>query len=120
METIVVTGSRTWVNLLSVMDELQPYAATHQLHVGDARGADRIAAAVWRQINAVNPVIHRARWNRDGRYVPTAGFERNTEMLEIADPALVLAFRMPGKSNGTDHCIAEARRLGFIVRVIRP
>lgn len=41
-------------------------------------------------------------------------------MLIEAQPFLVIAFRMPGVSNGTDHTISEARRLGIEVRTVTP
>lgn len=118
---IVVTGSRTWTDLEAMIPALAgEFCLTdYEMHVGDARGADALARA-WAIDNRVVGKMYRAKWRTGGTYNPRAGFERNTRMLIEAQPFLVIAFRMPGVSNGTDHTISEARRLGIDVRTVTP
>lgn len=118
MPSIVVTGSRSWTDAETIRSVLLPYVE-YTLHVGDARGVDALAVEAFRALGG-HGRRYVAHWRAAGHYNPRAGFERNTRMLIAAEPEVVLAFRMHGKSNGTDHCIAEAERLGYPVRIIRP
>jgi hypothetical protein len=78
---------------------------------GDARGADRWAAEVARQLGCRVRAFP-ADWDRFGK---RAGILRNLQMLD-QEPVLVLAFQFNG-SRGTQHTISEARRRGIPVEV---
>lgn len=79
---------------------------------GAARGADSLAAAIWREAGL--PVeAHPADWDRYGR---AAGPVRNTHMVSLG-AELCLAFPL-GKSVGTRHCMRAAEQAGIPVRVI--
>ena len=56
-----------------------------------------------------------ANWRQHGK---AAGPMRNTRMLEDGKPELVFAFRMPGKSNGTDDLVRKARSRGIPTFVV--
>jgi hypothetical protein len=47
-----------------------------------------------------------------GAFGKGAGFLRNTEMLRIERPDLVISFR---GNEGTAHCVREAKRMGIPV-----
>jgi hypothetical protein len=116
---VVVTGSRHWTDEATIERELEallPRAPIYLGH-GGARGADRIAARIAHRLGFdIKPYL--VQTAVDGPW-PAAGHRRNARMLDTHRPRLVLAFRAPGKSNGTDGCIAAARKRGIRVRVIR-
>lgn len=68
---------------------------------GGARGADRLAEELARQLGVPNIVVN-ADWDKWGK---SAGYKRNIEMLYISDA--VLAF-WDGESKGTKHTIDNA------------
>lgn len=113
---VLVCGSRTWSdagiiwNILEILADHHPDAEV--IH-GAARGADTIAghAAL-----ALGFTVHSvpANWEQYGK---AAGPMRNKQMLDMA-PDHVLAFRLDGKSSGTDHMIKIAHRAGVPVRVV--
>lgn len=120
---VVTTGSRTWTDESTLKAELQNmYAEFHgelSVVVGydpwkkTPVGADRM---VWKWCNAlgIHVTPEPADWSKGGG----AGFQRNILMLEKYGPDLVIAFRAAGKSNGTDHCVKEARKRHIPVRMI--
>lgn len=121
---IVVTGSRTWDDLTTIVDtfmELQEEFGTDmtpgqppvQLIHGGAQGADALAARCallmgWDVIEVP------AEWDRFG---PSAGPKRNIAMLNM-HPDLVVAF-WDGVSVGTGHCMSAADKRKIPVRVVR-
>lgn len=127
---VVVTGSREWHDSAAIgraLDEqlLLVNARGQALLIaeGGATGADQHAAqwaanAAWREGPEilVQHVTFRADWDRFGR---AAGPRRNEAMLRgfghRAD--IVLAFRLPGRSPGTDNCVLQALRLGIPVQL---
>lgn len=117
MANVVVTGSRHWTNVALIEAVLSEYVPHHDLHVGDARGVDTIAAHYARKVGGKGRV-YKAKWDTEGK---GAGPRRNARMLESARPSLVIAFRLRDSATGargTDHCVREARRLGIPVVLI--
>lgn len=111
---VLVTGSRRWTDIrrmramLAVTRELYPGAV---LVHGDCKGADRIAAGIWRSWRLpVEP--HPADWHRHGH---AAGPIRNRHMVRLGAD-LCVAFLRPD-SRGTVHCAALAEHAG--IRTIR-
>lgn len=104
---LLVCGSRTWEDVAlieSVLLELWD-AGYRLLAHGAARGADRIAGDVGDRIGySVTP--YKADWDLYGK---SAGAIRNRAMFKAFNPGLVVAFRMPGKSSGTDDMVRVAR-----------
>jgi hypothetical protein len=115
---VLVCGSRDWRDanaiqraLIRVVRRVKPLGGRVVVIHGDARGADRIAAALARGIG-LEVIAFPADWSTHGR---RAGFLRNLEMLDQR-PDLVIAFQRNG-SRGTQHTIDEARKRGIPVEV---
>ena len=107
---ILVTGSRTWTDNTPIRHHLARCRTTYPGAVlvhGNAHGADRIAAGIWRSWRL--PIeAHPADWHTHGR---TAGYRRNTAMV-AAGADLCLAFIHNG-SRGASHCAALAEQAGI-------
>ena len=116
MFTVVVTGSRNWTDSAAIREALMKQLADHPeltVHVGDARGADAITRAVCGNLG-IPFTVHYADWQKYGR---AAGPMRNREMLNAANPDLVIAFPGADESRGTRDCMAaaEARKIPVVV-----
>jgi hypothetical protein len=119
---VIVCGSRTWTDRDAIWDRLDKLPRPVVIVHGDSRGADSIADD-WalRKIHderAVGVSVEAlpANWRGNGK---AAGPIRNSELARRGAD-LCLAFRMPGKSNGTDDMIKKARAAGIPVEVILP
>lgn len=111
---VVVTGSRGWTDEGAIYVRVASLPPGTTIVVGDARGADQIAAEA-----AFLHDLHVERWPAWwDKYGKRAGLYRNVEMVK-SGPDLVLAF-WDGKSRGTAHCISVARARGIPVEVISP
>jgi hypothetical protein len=120
---IVVTGSRHWTNESQIkerMEELHTEAVAkgERLTIihGGARGVDRMCAK-WADIVGAKVIPEPAEWKPNGVFDWEAGKRRNIYMLEEYKPDRVEAFRAPGKSNGTDHCVEQAHIRGIEVEI---
>lgn len=99
-------------SLNSVLDSLLSiYEGNILIIHGVAKGADSLAGA-WATKNSVEQLKYPAQWSKYGK---AAGFLRNTEMLELGKPDLVVAF--PG-GTGTDMMCKIASAAGVEVRRI--
>lgn len=128
--TVVVTGSRDWTDRKAIEDRLRQLPPGSTIVHGDARGVDRIAAAIAKRLGftvIADPADWRVtpetpRWAIRRRpngalYDVRAGHLRNVRMLELYRPHLVLAFRLNG-SPGTTGCMEEARSRGIATEVL--
>jgi hypothetical protein len=111
---ILVTGSRTWADSAVIRRHLararELYPGAVLIH-GNAPGADRIAAGIWRSWHL--PVeAHPADWTRHGR---AAGYHRNHAMVTTGAD-LCLAF-IRNNSPGATMCAHLAQHAG--IRTIR-
>lgn len=113
MSTVIVTGSRGWMNREAV-ERILTNACPSLVVQGGARGADRIAKE-WAKANDVECRQFDANWNQYGK---RAGMMRNVRMLEAYPEATVLAFPLAGP--GTRGCSREARLRGMRVFVYGP
>lgn len=113
---IVCTGSRHWTNYDQI-DAVIKGLANKRHSIGDTltvvhgkakNGVDMMVDAAARKY-ADEVIPEPAKWREKGFYNPSAGFERNEYMLDEYKPDVLVAFRSLGKSNGTDHCIKEAK-----------
>jgi hypothetical protein len=114
-KTILACGSREWrdssaVHLVLMCEPHQQGWDEHRIRVlhGDARGADRMAAASAIQLG-YDVVAFPADWETHGK---RAGILRNLQMLDER-PDLVVAF---GDGRGTSHTVGEAEKRGIPVR----
>jgi hypothetical protein len=105
---VLVCGSRTWTDreiVYNRLGQLEPDGLT--IITGGARGADQLAHD-WATFYGVDHEVYPAEWDIHGR---AAGPIRNQQMLDTGID-LVIAFRMPGQSRGTDHMVRIANAAG--------
>lgn len=121
---VVITGSRKWtdVELLErTLDALRKEHGYLEIAHGASRGGgvDLFASQWAAKTETVEwPFPVRSGKNGiDGNH-RGAPLNRNIRMLKGFMPDRVIAFRSAGKSNGTDHCIREANKLGIPVTII--
>ena len=144
MFTVIVTGSRDWLDWKTVFRELEEIFREHgifTLRHGDCpEGADMLAGswcAAWgqaiedpqpadwdnctpecppghRKLKAPGDTVHPGFLSD---YCPKAGPRRNAEMAALGAD-LCLAFPL-GKSYGTWNCVNECKKAGIPVKVIR-
>jgi hypothetical protein len=125
MKRMLVTASRTWTNEAAMRRTLaRHYEPGAVLVVGGARGGDRIAEKIWRDLGG-QVERHDADWDRHGK---AAGAIRNAEMA-AADISACVAFVMrcedcgtpePHGTHGTVDCIGRAKAAGIEVEPHRP
>lgn len=118
MPRILITGSRDWTDrdtmrgtLMIWLQKLRPKGRDVVLIHGGARGADSMAAAIWRGWGG-SIECYDADWIL-GR---VAGLIRNQRMVSLGAD-ICLAFPMPG-SRGTWDCVRRAHEAGIPVEVI--
>ena len=119
MVSILVTGSRGWPETLKslvamhgVLREVAKQYGETRVVQGGARGADYMAWVAAQGLG-LEVVTFPALWGREGR---SAGVRRNQRMLDVAKPALVLAFHDDLQhSKGTGHMVDIALRAGLPV-----
>lgn len=107
---LLVTGSRTFTDKDLIQKSFakqwevfgKPKSIT--LVVGDAKGADKIAQELWRQVGW-KVEEHKANWDEQGN---AAGMRRNLAMIASGVDAC-LAFA-DGDTPGTQGCLAAARK----------
>lgn len=124
---VLVTGSRLGVEARTVWRELDDayenrFSGNRLVVVqGGAAGADSmaIAWAIGRATQGwdVTYETHRAFWQQDGVFVPSAGHQRNQRMVDMGAD-LVLAF-VHNNSAGASGCMRAAMKAGLEVRVLR-
>lgn len=109
---VLITGSRTWTDSTRIRDVLARWRTRYPTAVlvhGDARGADRIAATIWRHWGLPTEA-HPAHWNQHGR---AAGHIRNRHMVTLGATVCVAFIR--DHSPGATACTALARHAGIPV-----
>lgn len=111
MTRALVCGGRDFTDIDAVFGTLDFIHKTRSLSVvieGDARGVDRMAGR-WARLNQIRNDKFPANWELYGK---SAGYRRNSEMLEDGKPNLVVAF--PG-GKGTAMMIRLAEEAGVEV-----
>lgn len=114
---VLVCGTRSYFNepfMRSVLEKLDKGAVIIE---GEASGADSQARVVAESLGLAVEKFP-ANWSKYGR---SAGFVRNTQMLQEGHPDEVYAFFEDlgayEKSKGTKNMIAQASRVGIPVTV---
>ncbi len=111
---ILITGSRDWTNGVAIEHALRQHAVPDAILVhGDCRGADKIAAKIWKGMN-LKDEPHPANWHK---YGPTAGPIRNREMINSGID-LCLAF-IKNFSTGSTMCAETANAKGIRTEIFR-
>lgn len=124
---VLVTGSRTWDDVVPVARVLEAFARTARterrplvvVHGAAPRGADLIASG-WVQLRAAKgwPVTeepHPADWQ--GPKKRGAGYARNAEMVLAGADAAAAFIR--DDSRGATHCLELIEAAGIPVVVVR-
>lgn len=108
---VLVSGDREWTDVQLVRTVLGHFARGTILKHGDARGLDRIADRVGRELG-FDVRRYPAQWDTLGR---AAGVIRNQQMLDDEPiPDLVIGFHDDlAHSKGTRHMLNLARRYGY-------
>lgn len=119
---ILICGSRDWDDKHPIYLTLAGWghllAEDEMLTVinGGAKGADSIGAEMAEMLSA-NVITVPADWDKYGK---SAGPIRNQQMLDEHEIDAVYAFRLPGRSRGTDDMIERAKSAGIPTYVISP
>lgn len=113
---VVVCGSRAWTDRGRILARLRELPADTLVITGGASGADRLAedCAGELLLDRRTYSVSRDEWEKHGK---AAGPMRNQRMID-SGPDLVIAFRVPGRSRGTDDCVRRARAAGVPVEVV--
>jgi YspA, cpYpsA-related SLOG family len=114
---LLITGSRSWTNwdiiYYALAAEWAAFGPDTILVSGHCpQGADSMCEHIWRSWSGLVET-HPAQWSTYGK---SAGFRRNTEMAALPGVYKCVAFQLDG-SNGTAHCMGEARKLGVPVNL---
>lgn len=115
---VLVTGSRTWTDLPTLVHALDELLIAHPamvvVHGRCPKGADVMADA-WAARRGVEVERHPADWGREGN---AAGILRNVRMVATR-PDVCLAF-IVDNSRGATHCANAAREAGIPTVHLRP
>jgi hypothetical protein len=114
-DKVLVTGSRKWPKAEYVWQILDDFNPNVVVQGGCPTGAD-LFARQWAKKNQRILITFFAEWDT---YDKPAGMARNKEMLAFVGDVPILAFPMPG-GRGTQHCVREARKLGYGVAEFAP
>jgi hypothetical protein len=82
VKRILITGSRDWTDAAVIEDALRPFWTQWPSAIlvhGDAKGADKMASAIWRGWGGQDEA-HPAAWATLGK---RAGYVRNAEMVAL-------------------------------------
>jgi hypothetical protein len=109
---VLVCGSRYFNNKELMEDVLKEYDIRCIIE-GEARGADTLARE-YAERQGIHVLAFPAQWEKHGK---AAGPIRNTEMLRVGQPELVVAFRRQN-SRGTQNMINQAEKAGIPVRIV--
>lgn len=108
----LVTGDRNWKDKSLIRDVLASLPPGSTVIQGGARGADSLAYSAARELN-LKIETYAANWENYGR---AAGPIRNRQMLDEAEPDVVLAFHDDiGTSKGTANMVRQALKRGIKV-----
>lgn len=105
----LVCGGRDFTDRTQLFNYLDTMTSITFIIEGGARGADRLAKQ-WAQARGVPYRTYPADWSR---YRSAAGSTRNQQMLDEAQPDIVIAFQ---GGRGTANMVRLARSAG--VRVV--
>jgi len=111
---VMITGSREWTDEEKIRKALSGLPEGSTVVHGNARGADKIADRIAKELGFEVDVFP-AKWREEGR---RAGFLRNQRMVTSGIDK-VIAF-WDGESRGTAHAIYVAKELGIRTKVVYP
>lgn len=109
---VLVCGSRHFNDAELMEDVLKEFNISCVIE-GEARGADTLARK-YAERHGIHVDAFPAQWDLHGK---AAGPIRNTQMLRVGKPELVIAFKGPS-SRGTQNMIDQAMKAGIETKVI--
>ena len=113
---VLACGGRSfydWELVVAVLDRIRPAKIIH----GAAKGADTLAGKYARE-KGIPCRIFPVQWHdKKRKYIPSAAFDRNQQMLDEGKPDLVVAF--PG-GGGTRDMVKRSRVQGVPVYIVKP
>lgn len=118
MKKLIIAGSRSFSDYRMVFDYLKKYIEMHgicEVVCGGALGADTLGRSAalalgcpvkdfpadWKNLDAPGAVIRQGRY---GPYNAQAGFDRNTQMADYADEAVIF---FNGRSSGSTNMLEK-------------
>jgi len=111
---VAFSGSRDFTDEVAVLVALRGVAKQDAtIHVGDARGLDRMVKVACDRIG-IPCVVHVADWEHEGR---AAGFRRNARMIASRPDRLIAFYGPSGETKGTTHTVNLAIKAGIPVLV---
>ena len=111
---VIVCGSRHWRDEAAIRRELEKLPADATVIHSGCKGADKIAGRIAKELG-LSVRVFLADWKGRG---DQAGPERNSRMLKVGQPDLVLAFTPDIEtSKGTRNMVGKAIRAGVRVKV---
>lgn len=106
---VLICGDRNWARVDVIRAYVETLLRDTIIIEGNARGADKIAGAVAKELG-MRVRVFPAEWDRYGK---GAGPIRNKQMLD-EKPDLVVAFHDDIEhSIGTKNCITQAKKMGI-------
>jgi len=112
-DRVGVVGSRGFKDYKLLKQTLDEYKIG-AIVSGKAKGADSLSERYAKE-RLIPTLIFKPEWNKNGRYNPRAGFERNVDIVMNSD--LLIAF-WDGESLGTKDSIEKAKTRGLEVVVV--
>jgi hypothetical protein len=115
---VIIAGSRSITDYNILLDVMNKCEFTNKIDTvisGMALGVD-ILGARWAKENHKNLIEIPANWRVDGKFNRGAGYQRNLEMLKIADGLIVI---IQDYSRGSQHVYNEAVKLNLPICLTR-
>lgn len=114
MARVLICGSRTWADKRPIIALLRGMGPDTVVIHGGAGGADTNAGIVAQNLG-LQVIVEPAQWRIHGK---ASGPIRNQKMLDDHRPDVVFAFRVYGKSTGTDDMVRRAEEAGLPTYVV--
>ena len=103
---VAICGSRYWTDRRTIGSFLILFPNDTLIATGDCRGVDCLVKEICGEVG-LKCVVHEADWDRYGK---SAGPRRNTEILDSAQPNIVVAFHEDiENSKGTKDMLKQAK-----------
>lgn len=117
---ILICGDRDWIDKDLIRQNIPE--GTTAIIEGDARGADKMAGEIAKELG-IDLDVYPAPWEEYRKRYPypmclKAGTDRNTQMLVEGRPSLILAFHNDiKKSKGTKNMIKQGKKAGIHIKL---
>lgn len=121
---VLVTGSRSWADKVTVRQRLEELPHFVLIH-GGAPGLDTIAGEVYKELTGRDAIVVRPDYKNN--FWKVAPLKRNEEMLDIiesrwrlGEEVLVIGFKdLNSATGGTNACVESAELRGLPLEIIQ-